>query len=298
MSVTREEFDALLARVAALETAAVSVKSTPKKKVNNDPVSLTDIITRLEGNTWACTHCFKTGKNKDMFCASVSKLHYKSELITDNTEITREYYGEIRCSKHVNGSTNKGINHGAKLISSHYGIKDNDSVVTKDEENPNEQVAAVLSGNPASLVTTPSKAFSSKDEDKNYIEQGEFLHELVEKDEKLVIIQHHKSKDGNPKKRPSPCIIGVCETDKKDTYLENLSAPSDSIQASVGLKYSPLREKGSKEEEIGAGLTAVKQPVVLTSEDKPDAYEATTDPEDGDEDEDEEAFDKFLADLS
>lgn len=297
MSVSREEFDALLARVEALEAGAVSAKATPKKKLNTDPIPLAEIITRLESNVWMCTHCFKTGKNKDMFCASVSKLHYKGELITDNTQISREYYGEIRCSKHANGSTNKGINHGAKLIAAHYGIKDSDSVVTKDEENPNEQVAAVLSGNPASLVTTPSKAFAAKKDDKNYIEQGEFLHELVEKDDKLVVIQHHKSKNGSPKKRPSPCIIGVCESEEKEEYLDHLTAPSDSIQASVGLKYSPLRQKEEKKDDVSAGLTAVKQPVVLNPDDKADPYEAATDDENNDADEDEEAFDKFLADL-
>jgi len=283
-AVTREEFEALLKRVEALEK--------PSKKASKNvttPVPLNEYIEKMESKNYSCSYCPKTGANKDRFCNKSDDLFFKGKVLEENIEdLKPEDYYLLRCKQHSGRKADKVTDRGYNLVIKHYGKINDSVVVAKSEEEPDVQLAQVLAGNTVDVITTPSKAKKSAS-DKNYIDQDNFLDEPVVQDEKTVVIRYHKSKNGTPKARPSPVILGVSEDFDSENYLDKLEPPSDSIKASFNLKYSPLRakeeEKEKKEEEhipqvkieedISAGLT------VPVADDK-DPYKAETDEEDTD----------------
>ena len=284
--VTREEFDELLARVLKLENS----KATPKKKtaVKLEPLILLDFITKCEKGEYSCAHCFKVGINKDKFCSSASKLHFNGQLIAGEITIDKEDFYKLRCSSHIKGSNNKSIDYGKKLIETHYGTSNDDTAIARNEDDPSQQVAALLSGNPVDVPTTPSK--SKKKESKEvYLEQGEFMDQKIDiGEEKSAYIRYRKGKNGTPLKKPSPYALGVCSNDIED-YLNNLEVPDDSVLARLGVKYKgssekkPEAKKDIDEDDVSSGLTEVKQPSVITPEETEDPYEVKTESEDDDE---------------
>mgnify|MGYP001228524555 CR=1 FL=1 len=290
--VTQKQFDELLARIKALEDEKSNEQG--KKSPKKEPISLAGLIESFESGKFVCTHCYKTGANKNKFCASVTKLHYSGNIYTGNITVDKEDYFRFRCSQHVKGSTNTAIDLGKKMIEKHYGQGD-EAVVAGDEEEPSQTVASMLTGNPIDVPTTPSKAKHKVTTD--YIDQGDFLDEkiILEDGKNLAVIRHTKTKKGTPSKR-SPKLIGVCELPNSDDYLNHLTEPGDALIASIGIKYKPIiKEKNeTKEDEEGEeeshGLTKVKHPVVPVPEVKHDTYENSTEEED-------DGLDKLLEDL-
>ena len=278
-TVTREEFEALLKRVEALEKPS---KKTAKNVTT--PIPLSEYIEKMESKKYSCSYCPKTGASKDLFCNKSDPLFFKGEVLEENIEEFKpEDYYLLRCKKHSDRKADKSTDRGHNLVIKHYGNINDDVVVAKSEEQPDVQLAQVLAGNTVDVITTPSKAKKSAS-DKNYIDQDNFLDEAVVQDEKTVVIRYHKSKNGTPKARPSPVILGVSKDFDSENYLDKLEPPSDSIKASFNLKYSPLRREEEKEEhipqvkvedDISAGLT------VPVADDK-DPYKADTEDEDTD----------------
>jgi len=288
-TVTREEFEALLKRVEALEKP----KKTPKNVTK--PLPLLEYIEQMESKKYSCSYCPKTGANKDLFCNKTDTLFFKGEAMGENTiDLKPEEYYLLRCKSHSGRKADKVTDRGYNLVIKHYGKINDSVVVAKSEEEPDVQLAQVLAGNTVDVITTPSKAKAKKStSDNNYIDQDQYLDEPVVQDEKTVVVRYHKSKNGTPKARPSPVILGVSEDFDSENYLDNLKPPSDAIKASFNLKYSPLRKKEEKEEiipqlkledDITAGLTV---PVAENN----DPYKAETE-----EDEDTDITD-LLDDL-
>ena len=292
-SVSREEFDELKALVETLAAkleklenngSKTSVKKTPKSKT--EPVALEEYLEAMNNGKYSCSYCPKTGKSADKFCNSTNKLHFKGVEITEELSgLKNDDYYQVRCSLHHARSTNKANDRGANLIKAHYGKINDNTVVAKSEEEPETQLSQILTGNTVDVITTPSKAMSKKEKNnEHYIPQGEFLDEVIKRDEGTVIVRYHSSINGTPKRKPSPVILGVCSEFDETNYLENLEAPSDKIKASLDLKYSPIKKVEPVEEkhmpkvkttdDLGSGLT------MPSTE---DAYEAKTDNE---EDED------------
>ena len=284
--VTRAEFEALLARVNELEAKG---NDKPKKSPKQGPISIIELVANLEKGVFMCTHCYKTGANKNKFCASVTKLHYDGKPYDEEINVDKEDYFRFRCAQHSKGSNNKAIDLGKKMLESHYGQND-DGAVVKEEDDPSQTVASILTNNPVDLPTTPSKAKNKLGDD--YIDQGEYLDKKIKTDDgdKVVFVRYKKNKSGTPSKRPTPRIIGQCEIDDVDDYLNNLSAPEDSSIKKIGLNYEPINKTKASDAEVvaddfipGLTTTEIKQPVVVAPEKSTDAYDAPTDEENGDD---------------
>lgn len=289
-SVTREEFNELKELVLKLSKkldGLGSSKKTPKNAASKTShwVVLEEYIKIMEkGEQYSCSYCPKIGTNKDKFCSSTSRLYFKGVEITEELkDLVPEDFPNVRCHSHYNKATNKANDRGANLLKAHYGKINDDTVVVKNEDEPDEQIASILTGNTVNVVTTPSKAMPKKVDD-NYIDQGDFLDEYITREETTVIVRYHKSKNNTPKKRPSPVILGICDDFDKNDYLGKLKAPSDKIKASMDLKYAPLEKEEKKEEEpdISAGLSNIPKVINIEKKEE-DNYDAKTDDE---EDED------------
>lgn len=254
-----QENETLSKRLDVLEKG----KSSTKKKTKANPLNVEEYSKNMERGVYTCSYYPKTGANKLKFCNSTKDLMFEGKPLPEDLEqLPWEKFRLVRCKNCVKLALDPNIDLGYQELTKHYGKINDNTVIVKSEEEPEAQLSQILTGNTVDVVTTPSKAMaSSKKKNNDYIEQGEFLDEAVKHCNATVIVRHHKSKSGSPKKRPSPVILGVCKEDfDRDNYLNTLGAPSDKIKASVNLKYQPLEEDESipqvkPEDDISSGLT-------------------------------------------
>lgn len=289
----------LIKRVTLLEQQKNdSIKKTPKDTAK--PIELEEYVEQMEKGHYSCCYYPKTGANQNKFCNKTKSLHFKGEPIDDNfrlDELHPRDFRHFRCKTHVNKAVTEVNDLGNSMIRAHYGKFNDGAVVVKNEEEPGEQIANILSGNTVEVITTPSRAKPKKPTpkvDEKYIEvDDKFLDEPIEYDGKYVIVRHEKSVTGTPKKRPSPVILGVIEVDDFDRndHLEGLEEPDSNVLKNFEpKKYKPLGEAVTPKK--NKTPTVAKIPKI--NKINIDSYEADTDPEDGDE---EKKEDEDIEDL-